>query len=140
MNRYCYLCVVILTVICVCLLQNEAEQCQFIEWIDEAWPKPLQDSLKKLWRELRLTRRSSETSNEVLIDALRCNDVANADRVKLLDDLNRTKALADRVIASYHKKAAVVAVDKSKLMYLVYCLLGLIAFLVSLLMTLILKK
>jgi hypothetical protein len=75
-----------------------------------------------------------------LIDALRCNDVANEDRVKLLDDLNRTKALADRVIASYHKKAAVVAVDKSKLMYLVYCLLGLIAFLISLLMTLILKK
>jgi preprotein translocase subunit Sss1 len=44
------------------------------------------------------------------------------------------------VIASYHKKVAIVAVDKSKLMYLVYCLLGLIAFLVSLLMTLILKK
>jgi hypothetical protein len=70
------------------LTQDEGEQCQFIEWQDEPWPKCLQDSLKKLWKELKTTRRCEATANEALIEALSCNDIANNARVELQEELN----------------------------------------------------
>jgi hypothetical protein len=69
-------------------------------------------------------------SRQALIDAIRCNDIANNARVELQEEVNHTKRITERVCYTYHRKAAVAAVDKSKLMYLVYCLLGVIVFLV----------
>jgi hypothetical protein len=31
---------------------------------------------------------------------------------------------------SYHRKAAIAAIDKCKLMYLIYCLIGVVVFLI----------
>jgi hypothetical protein len=86
--------------------------------------------LKKLWKELKTTRRCEATANEALIDALHYNDIANNARVELQEEVNRTKRVAKSVCKEYHKKVVVAAVDKSKLIHLVYCLLGVIVFLV----------
>jgi len=43
--------------------------------------------------------------------------------------VNRTKRVAQCICSEYHRKAAVATIDKSKLMYLIYCLLGIIVFL-----------
>ncbi|XP_066360009.1 uncharacterized protein [Miscanthus floridulus] len=112
-----------------CPMQDEADQCQFIEWLDEPWPERVQACLKELWKELKVTRRCEATANEALIDAIRCNDIATNARVEL-QEVNRTKRVVERVCFTYHRKAALTAVDKSKMMYLVYCLLGVIVFLV----------
>ena len=74
------------------------------------------------------------TANEALIDAIRCNDVANNARVELQEEVNRTRCVAERICQVYHQKASLAAVDKCKLMYLVYCLIGVIAFLVAAIM------
>ena len=86
--------------------------------------------MKELWKELKVTRRCEATANEALIDAIRCNDIATNARVELQEEVNRTKRVVERVCFTYHRKAALAAVDKSKMMYLVYCLLGVIVFLV----------
>ena len=86
--------------------------------------------MKEPWKELKVTRRCEATANEALIDAINSNDVATNAWVALQEEVNRTKRVAERVCFTYHRKAALVAVDKSKLMYLVYCLLGVIVFLV----------
>jgi hypothetical protein len=44
--------------------------------------------------------------------------------------VNRTKRVVERVYFTYHNKVSLAAMDKSKMMYLVYCLLGVIVFLV----------
>jgi hypothetical protein len=86
--------------------------------------------LKELWKELKVTRHCEATANEALIDAIRCNDIATNARVELQEEVNHTKRVAKRVCFTYHRKAALAAMDKSKMMYLVYCLLGVIVFLV----------
>lgn len=75
------------------------------------------------WRELKVTGRCEATANEALHDAIVSNDKATSVRVALLEDINRTKCVAQRICATYQRKAAIAAVDKSKLMYLIYCLL-----------------
>jgi hypothetical protein len=111
-------------------MQDEADQCQFMEWMDEPWPERVQACLKELWKELKVTRRCEATANEALIDAIRCNDIATNARVELQEQVNRTKRVVERVYFTYHRKVALAAVDKSKMMYLVFCLLGVIVFLV----------
>jgi hypothetical protein len=119
------------------LKQEEDEQCQFVEWQDEPWPERVQDCLKELWKEIKTTRRCEATTNEALIDAIRCNDVANNARVELQEEVNRTKRVAQGMCESYHRNAAIAAIDKCKLMYLVYYLIGVVVFLI---VALIVKK
>jgi hypothetical protein len=78
----------------------------------------------------KVTRHCEATANEALMDAIHYNDIATNARAELQEEVNHTKRVAKRVCFSYHRKAALAAVDKSKLMYLVYYLLGVIVFLV----------
>lgn len=48
-----------------------------------------------------------------------------------LFSVNRTKRVAQRIVATYERKAAIAVIDKSKLMFPLYYLIGLIAFLVA---------
>ena len=105
-----------------------------MEWQDEPWPERVQECLKELWKEIKTTRRCEATANEALIDSIHCNDVANNARVELQEEVNRTRHVAERICQVYHRKASLAAVDKCKLMYLVYCLIGVIAFLVAAIM------
>ncbi|CAD6238103.1 unnamed protein product [Miscanthus lutarioriparius] len=90
----------------------------------------VQDCLKELWKELKVTRRCEARANEALHDALESSDTAVLARVALQEEVNRTKHVAQRICNTYERKAAVTVIDKSKMMYLVYCLLGVIVFLV----------
>ena len=90
----------------------------------------MQERLKELWKELKVTRRCEARANEALHDALESSDTAVLARVALQEEVNRTKHVAQRICNTYERKAAVTVIDKSKMMYLVYCLLGVIVFLV----------
>lgn len=90
----------------------------------------MQDALKDLWRELRVTRRCEATANTSLIEAVRENIQGNRQRQALQEEVERTKRLAERACSSYHRKAVMAVIDKTKMMYLVYCLIGIIAILV----------
>ena len=71
------------TNILFCLSQEEGDQCQFVEWLDEPWPERVQESLKMLWKELKVTRRCEAMANEALHDALETSDTAMLAHVTL---------------------------------------------------------
>lgn len=58
-------------------------------------------------------------ATKALHGAININDQATSARVALQEEVNRTKRVARHICASYHRKAALTAVDKSKLMYLI---------------------
>ena len=66
-----------------------------MEWQDEPCPKRVQECLKELSKEIKTTGRCEATANEALIDAIRCNDVANNARVELQEEVNRTRRVAE---------------------------------------------
>jgi hypothetical protein len=84
-----------------------------VEWLDEPWPERV---LKQLWKELKVTRRCEARANEALHDALESSDTATLARVALQEEVNRTKHVAQRICGTYKKKAAVVVIDKTKMM------------------------
>ena len=112
------------------MTQEEADQCQFVEWLDEPWPERVQESLKELWKELKVTRRCEARANQALHDALETSATATLARVALKEEVNCTKRVAQRICGTYERKAAVAVIDRSKMIYLIYCLLGVIVFLV----------
>ena len=114
----------------LCLSPEEGDQCQFVEWLDEPWPERVQESLKTLWKELKVTRHCEARANEALHDALETSDTATLARVALQDEVNRTKRVAQHICCTYQRKVVVVVIDRSKMMYVIYCLLGVIVFLV----------
>jgi hypothetical protein len=61
-----------------------------VEWQDEPWPEWVQECLKELWKEIKTMRRCEATTNVTLIDAIRCNDVANNARVELQEEVNHS--------------------------------------------------
>jgi hypothetical protein len=101
-----------------------------MEWIDEPWPERLQDSLKKLWREVRMTKRYGDTTSEALAEALRTTEIAVDDRNKLQEEVDRTTRVAERVFEACKFKDATTAKSKKKLVKLVYSLIAAIVFLV----------
>jgi len=101
-----------------------------VEWLDEPWPERVQGSLKMLWKELKVTRHCEARANEALHDALETSDTATLARVALQEEVNRTKHVAQRICCTYQRKAAIAMINKSKMMYVIYCLLGVIVFLV----------
>lgn len=116
---------------CLNLLLQEELQCQFVEWMDDPWPPRVQETLNDLWRELRVTKRCEATANASLIEAVRETIDKERARAALQEEVERTKRFAERACTSYHRKAVLAVVDKSKLMYLIYCLVGVIAILVT---------
>jgi hypothetical protein len=54
-----------------------------VEWLDEPWPERVQESLKQLWKELKVTRRCEARENEALHEALETSDVATLARAAL---------------------------------------------------------
>ena len=63
-------------------------------------------------------------------DALESSDTATLVRVALQEEVNHTKRVTQRICGTYERKAAIAVIDKRKMMYLIYCLLGVIVFLV----------
>ena len=115
----------------LCLSKEEGDQCQFVEWLDEPWLERVQESLKRLWKELKVTRLCEARANEALHDALETSDTTTLARVAMQEEVNRTKCVAQRICGTYERKVAVAVIDKSKMMYLIYYLLGVIVFLVD---------
>ena len=101
-----------------------------MEWLDEPWLERVQESLKTLWKELKVTRRYEARANEALHDALETSDTATLARVALQEEVNRTKCVAQRICCMYQRKAAIAMINRSKMMYMIYCLLGVIVILV----------
>lgn len=106
------------------------EQCQFVEWLDDPWPKRVQRTLKEVWKDLKLAKRGEARVTEALHRSIEMNDTATSHRVALQEEVNRTKRIAERICRAYHRQAIVAKLDKSKLMFLVYYLVGVIIFLV----------
>lgn len=113
-----------------CPDEEEAHQCEFLDWMDGQWPERAQETLKKLWKELKVTRRSEARATQALHDDLENSDVATLARVALQEEVRRTKRVAHRLYGSYERKAAIAVLDRSKMMYLIYGLLPVIVFLV----------
>lgn len=101
-----------------------------MEWLDEPWPEHVPESLKKLWKEVRDAKRNKARATDALHGAINMNDVALVSRLSLQEEVKRTKRVAQRICATYARKATMDALDNNKLMYLIYCLLGVIIFLV----------
>lgn len=87
--------------------------------------------MKDLCKELMITRRCEAKASEALIEALKVKDIATTVNSILQNKVDRTKRVAHQVCLGFHMKATVAVIEKSKLMYLIYCLLGVIAFLVA---------
>lgn len=94
----------------------------------------MKESLRKLWRELKVTRICKARANETLHEALECSDTATLARAALQAEVTRTKQLAQHACTMYQRRAAAAV---SKLMYLMYSLIGVI---VVLAMALVFKK
>lgn len=52
-------------------------------------------------------------------------------KLTMEEEVRNTKRLAHRVCLDYQKKALFASIDKSKLQYLVYCLMALVVVLVA---------
>jgi hypothetical protein len=85
----------------------------------------------KPWKELKTTKSSAARANQALRDALETGDASTLARVALQEEITRTKRLAQRVVALYEKKNEAAMIEKSKMMYLKFVLLGQIVFLVA---------
>ncbi|WVZ83006.1 LOW QUALITY PROTEIN: hypothetical protein U9M48_030197 [Paspalum notatum var. saurae] len=115
----------------IVVFMDVEEQCQFMEWVEDPWLERVQCCLKELWMELKATRRCEATANTFLIEALQIKEVATEANANLVKKVNRTKKLAHQVCAHYHTKAEVAVKHSTIMMNLIYCLIGVIAFLVT---------
>jgi hypothetical protein len=51
--------------------------------MDEPWPKRVQETLNKLWKELKTTKRSATRAKQALKDAMETGDASMLARVAL---------------------------------------------------------
>lgn len=105
-------------------------RCQFVEWLDDPWPKRVQKCLKDMWEDLKRSRCMQDRVAEALQHSIEMNDIATFHRVALQNEVNKTKRLADRLCRGYRRQAIIAKFEKTKLLFLVQCLLGVIIFLV----------
>lgn len=105
--------------------------------MDDEWPRRAANSFKKLWVELKATRRAEELAKDALHEAMVITDQAMNAKFAMQAEVQNVKRVARRVCLAYKKKALEFAMDKSKLVYLTYCLFVLV---VALMFLLVLKR
>ncbi|XP_066392835.1 uncharacterized protein [Miscanthus floridulus] len=49
-----------------CPIQEEMDQCQFVEWLDEPWPDHIEESLKEVWKQLKQAKHVESRAAEAL--------------------------------------------------------------------------
>jgi hypothetical protein len=109
-----------------CTLQEVEQQCQFVVWVDPEWPSRAGESFKKLWQETKQTRRVVDQAHDALQEAMLYTEQMVNAKLTLEAEVQNTKRVACRVCQAYQKKAFLIAMDKSKLLYLTYCLMVLV--------------
>lgn len=92
------------------------DQCQFVEWVDAERPNRAAESFKKLWLELKETRRAEQRATEALHGAVLYTEQMLNAKLTLEEEVHSTKRVARRVCQAYQKKAFLIAMDKSKLL------------------------
>jgi peptidoglycan hydrolase CwlO-like protein len=99
--------------------------------MDEPWLERVQETLKKLWKELKTTKRSAARAKQALQDAMETGDASTLARVALQEEVTRTKRVAQQVVATYQRQAQVAVIERTKIMQLNFLLFALIIFLVA---------
>jgi hypothetical protein len=98
-----------------------------VEWLDDPWPVRVQAAFKKLWREVKATKDVQVAAHDALIEAYK-----NVEK-QVKEKTEWTKRLAEQVCSRYERRVAFTTADKSWSVFLVYCLIGVVIFLVAVL-------
>jgi hypothetical protein len=84
-----------------CTLQEVEQQYQFVEWVDPEWPSRAGESFKKLWQEMKQTRRVVDQAHDALQEAMLYTEQMVNAKLTLEAEVQNTKRVARHVCQAY---------------------------------------
>ncbi|KAL6605755.1 hypothetical protein ACP70R_041408 [Stipagrostis hirtigluma subsp. patula] len=117
-----------------CSLEEDEDQCNFVQWCDEEWPERAQRYLVELWKVIRCFQRMEEEARRDLRAAVQQKE---EELRRNAEEVEEAKTVARNACLFYQTRAASEA-DEKKRAWLVVAILG--GLLVAMVFGLIVRK